>query len=47
VIDGVLPPSATHPTPFAKVGNLIPLAIGFLMMFGAIALSARGRYRRT
>jgi apolipoprotein N-acyltransferase len=47
VIDGVLPPSAIHPTPFAKAGNVIPLSLGFLMMFAAIALSWRARYRRT
>ncbi|HVM36900.1 MAG TPA: apolipoprotein N-acyltransferase [Sphingomicrobium sp.] len=46
-IDGVLPPSALHPTVFAQAGNLIPLTIGFLMMFAAIALSSRRRYRRT
>jgi apolipoprotein N-acyltransferase len=47
VIDGILPPAALHPTPFAKGGNAIPLTLGFLLMFAAIALAARGRYRRT
>jgi apolipoprotein N-acyltransferase len=46
-IDGVLPPSALHPTPFATLGNAIPLVIGFLMIFAAIALPRRDRYRHT
>jgi hypothetical protein len=32
---------------FAKLGNLIPLALSFLLIFAAIALSGRARYRRT
>ena len=40
-------PSPGAATPFAKLGNVIPLALGFILLFGAIALSARRRYRRT
>ena len=47
VIDGALPPSALHPTPFAKLGNAIPLTLGFLMIIAAIALPSRRRYRQT
>ena len=46
VIDAVLPhPRA--PTSFARVGNVIPLLLGLLLLGGAIALQARRRYRRT
>ena len=46
VIDAVLPPPLA-PTLFARFGNIIPLALGFLLLIGAIALDARRRYRRT
>jgi apolipoprotein N-acyltransferase len=46
VIDAHLPPPAP-PTPFSKLGNSIPLALGFLLIALAIALGARQRYRRT
>ena len=44
IIDATLPlPLA--PTLFARLGNIIPLALGFLMLVAAIALSSRARYR--
>jgi apolipoprotein N-acyltransferase len=43
IIWGYLPPPA-HPTPFARFGNIIPLALGFLLIGAAIALSRRRRY---
>jgi apolipoprotein N-acyltransferase len=42
VIDAVLPPAADSPPPFARFGNIIPLILGFLLIFGGIVL-ARGR----
>jgi apolipoprotein N-acyltransferase len=45
IIWGYLPPSAS-PTPFARLGNIIPLAFGFLLLIAAIALHRRARYRR-
>ena len=45
IIDAHLPPSA-QPTPFARLGNIIPLALGFLLLIAAIALDRRRRYRR-
>ena len=45
-IDADLPlPGA--PTVFARFGNLIPLLLGFLLLFAAIALARPPRYRRT
>jgi apolipoprotein N-acyltransferase len=46
VIDAHLPPPAP-PTPFSTLGNIIPLALGFLMIALAIALGTRRRYRHT
>jgi apolipoprotein N-acyltransferase len=43
VIDAVLPPAAHSPTFFARVGNLIPLLLGLLLIAGGIVL---GRKRR-
>ena len=43
IIWAELPRPAAAPGPFAQVGNLIPLALGFLLLFSAIAL---GRSRR-
>ena len=41
-IDGILPlPGA--PTLFARFGNLIPITLGFLLLFSAIALGRRRR----
>jgi len=45
IIWSSLPPAADA-TPFARAGNIIPLAIGFLALIAAIALDRRGRYRR-
>ena len=44
VIDASLPPPK-GPTPFARLGNIIPLALGFLLLIGAIALGRSRRYR--
>ena len=43
VIDAVLPPAANSPPPFARFGNLIPLLLGFLLIFGGIVLGRRRR----
>ena len=45
VIDGVLPPPLP-PTFFARLGNVVPLSLGFLLLIAAIALDRRARYRR-
>ena len=45
VIDAAIPPSATRLTAFARLGNVIPLAIGFALLILAIVLEKRGRYR--
>jgi apolipoprotein N-acyltransferase len=45
IIWGYLPPSAA-PTLFARLGNIIPLTLGFLLLIAAIALDRRARYRR-
>lgn len=42
-IDTVLPPPRP-PTLFARLGNVIPFALGFLLLFGAIALGRGRRY---
>lgn len=36
-----------RPTPFARLGNVIPLTLGFLLLIAAIALDRHRRYRRT
>ena len=43
VIDAVLPPAANSPTPFARLGNAIPLLLAVLLIAGGIVL---GRTRR-
>jgi len=43
VIDAVLPPAADSPPPFARLGNLIPLVLGFLLIIGGIVLGGRRR----
>ena len=43
VIDAILP-GPLAPTLFARLGNIIPLALGFLLLAAAIALSRRPRY---
>jgi apolipoprotein N-acyltransferase len=45
IIDGVIP-SPLPPGLFARIGNVIPLTFGFLLLIGAIALDRRARYRR-
>jgi len=47
VIDAGLPPPAASAPPFARLGNFIPLALGFLLLIAAIALARRPRYRHT
>ena len=46
VIDAVLP-APLGPTPFARLGNIIPLTLAFLALIAAIALDRRRRYRQT
>jgi apolipoprotein N-acyltransferase len=41
VIDAVLPPAANARTPFARVGNLLPILLGFLLLIGGIVLGRR------
>ena len=43
VIDAVMPPAANSPTVFARFGNLIPLLLGFILIFGAIVSGRRRR----
>jgi apolipoprotein N-acyltransferase len=43
VIDAALPP-ALEPTLFARLGNIIPVALGFALLIAAIALGHRSRY---
>jgi len=43
VIDAVLPPAANSPPVFARFGNVIPLLLGFLLVFGGIVLGHRRR----
>ena len=45
VINAELPPAADEPTLFSRLGNFIPLALGFILLIAAIALDRRGRYR--
>ena len=47
IIDATMPAAAAAPTPFARGGNVIPLALGFLLLLAAIALARRGRYKQT
>ena len=42
-IDSVLPPPANSPPPFARLGNVIPLVLGFLLIIGGIVLGRRRR----
>jgi apolipoprotein N-acyltransferase len=42
-IDSVLPPPANSPPPFARFGNVIPLVLGFMLIFGGIVLGRRRR----
>jgi apolipoprotein N-acyltransferase len=43
VIDAVLPASANAPPVFARFGNIIPLALGFLLIICGIVLGRRRR----
>jgi apolipoprotein N-acyltransferase len=43
VIDELLPPPANSATIFARFGNLIPLLLGFALIFGGIVLGRRRR----
>jgi apolipoprotein N-acyltransferase len=43
VIDAVLPPPAGAKTPFARLGNIIPLLLGFVFLAGGIVLGIRRR----
>jgi apolipoprotein N-acyltransferase len=43
IIDAVLPPAANSPPLFARLGNVIPLVLGFLLIIGAIVLRRRRR----
>ena len=43
VIDAVLPPAANSPPPFARLGNIIPLTLGFLLIMSGIVLGRRRR----
>jgi len=45
IIWSYLPPPAAEPTLFARLGNAIPLTLGFILLIAAIALDRRGRYR--
>ncbi|HVM22336.1 MAG TPA: apolipoprotein N-acyltransferase [Sphingomicrobium sp.] len=42
-IDAMLPPAADSAPPFARFGNLIPLLLAALLMFGGIVLGQRRR----
>jgi apolipoprotein N-acyltransferase len=42
-IDAILPPAANAPPPFARLGNLIPLLLGFALIMGGIVLARRRR----
>jgi apolipoprotein N-acyltransferase len=43
VIDAVLPPAADAPPMFARLGNLIPLLMGFVLIIAGIVLGVRRR----
>jgi apolipoprotein N-acyltransferase len=43
-IDAALPPPG-NPTPFARFGNIIPVALGFLLLIAGIAVGRGRRYR--
>jgi len=45
VIDAALPPPASRLTLFARIGNIIPVSLGFMLLILAIVLERRGRYR--
>ena len=41
VIDAVLPPPANSATPFARLGNVLPILLGFALVFAGIVLGRR------
>ena len=43
VIDAVIPPAAPAATPFSRLGNLIPVMMGLLLIAGGIVLGRRRR----
>ena len=43
VIDAVLPPPSNSATMFARVGNLLPILFGLLLIAGGIVLGRRRR----
>ena len=43
IIDAVIPPAANSPPPFARLGNTIPIMLGFLLIIGSIVLGRRRR----
>ena len=45
VIDAKLP-APEAPTPFARLGNLIPLGLAFVLLLLAVGMDARARYRQ-
>jgi len=47
VIDGPFPPPAVSPTAFARAGNVIPIALGFLLIIAGIAVARSRRYSAT
>ena len=47
IIWAELPRPVVAPGPFARLGNLIPLALGFLLLLSAIALGRSRRYSAT
>ena len=38
IIDAVLPPPANSATPFARLGNILPILLGFALIFAGIVL---------
>ncbi|MDQ3079987.1 MAG: apolipoprotein N-acyltransferase [Pseudomonadota bacterium] len=47
VIETDLPRPLPNLSLFARFGNVIPMALGFALLFAAIALGQRARYRKT
>ncbi len=45
VIDGSLPLARSQLTPFARLGNVLPLSLAFLLLIIAVGIDARRRYR--
>ncbi len=47
VIDSALPQPAVSPTLFARTGNILPVALGFLLIMAGIAVARSRRYSAT